>query len=420
MTRPTPRGVALLGVALVTYIAARVFGTWELYLVALAFAGMTAVAWVLVTAASRGLTVDRRVTPAHPVAGDPLRLAFSVDSAWRLPGLHVVLADAGAGMTGLPELVVVEDMGLRRPVVAGPRPARRGVYYLPEFTATVEDPMGLVRRRLKTGRAAAPHGRAPARGARLLCGVLADRRPPRRRQAAAAHARRLGVPGDPPARARRAAGAGGLEVHRQDGRPHAARDGGRQRGRPHRAARRAARGGRIRALPLGGRARRGTRDGGGRSRVDGRLHAGGRPRRQPPAAGSRLAGPAPDAGRREPAQAARGARRGPAAESGPAGRVAAGDPRRPHAGAPPHARPGHHERGRRPRGRPRQAASPRRDRLGGARPGRSAGRRPRRAGSGDPGPSLAAAGVRYYPVASADELRGALAARSGERPARAR
>jgi len=151
MTRPTPRGVALLGVALVTYIAARVFGTWELYLVALAFAGMTAVAWVLVTAASRGLTVDRRVTPAQPVAGDPLRLEFSVGAAWRLPGLHVVLADAGAGMTGLPELVVVEDMGLRRPVVAGPRPARRGAYSLPGFTATVEDPMGLVRRRVTAG-----------------------------------------------------------------------------------------------------------------------------------------------------------------------------------------------------------------------------------------------------------------------------
>ena len=151
MTRPTPRGAALLGVALVTYVAARVFGTWELYLVALAFAGMTAVAWVLVTAASRGLTVDRRVTPAHPVAGDPLRLEFSVDAAWRLPGLHVVLADAGAGVTGLPELVVAEDMGLRRPVVAGPRPAQRGVYSLPRFTATVEDPMGLVRRRVTVG-----------------------------------------------------------------------------------------------------------------------------------------------------------------------------------------------------------------------------------------------------------------------------
>ena len=51
------------------------------------------------------------------------------------------------------------------------------------------------------GRAAAPHGRAPARGARLLRGVLAVRGPPWRREPAVAHARRMGVPGDPPARA---------------------------------------------------------------------------------------------------------------------------------------------------------------------------------------------------------------------------
>ncbi len=151
MTRPTPRGVALLGVALLTYLTARVFGTWELYLVALAFAGMTAVAWVLVGVASRGLTVGRRVTPAHPVAGDLLRLELSVHAAWRLPGLHVVLAGAGGGMPGLPESAVVEDMGLRRPVVAGPHRARRGVYHLPAFTATVEDPMGLARRRVTAG-----------------------------------------------------------------------------------------------------------------------------------------------------------------------------------------------------------------------------------------------------------------------------
>jgi uncharacterized protein (DUF58 family) len=140
-----------LGVALLTYLAARVFGTWELYLVALALAGMTAVAWALVTAASRGLTVRRRVTPAQPVTGDPLRLEFTVQAAWRLPGLHIALADAGGGVPGMPGLVVVEDMGMRRPVVAGPRPARRGVYRLPEFTATVEDPMGLVRRRVTAG-----------------------------------------------------------------------------------------------------------------------------------------------------------------------------------------------------------------------------------------------------------------------------
>ena len=80
MTRPTHRGVALLGVALVTYFAARLFGTWELYLVALAFTGMTVVAWVLVQAGSQALTVDRRTSPNEPVAGDPLEFTFTVES----------------------------------------------------------------------------------------------------------------------------------------------------------------------------------------------------------------------------------------------------------------------------------------------------------------------------------------------------
>ena len=31
MTRPTARGAGLLAVAVVTYLAARIVGTWELY-----------------------------------------------------------------------------------------------------------------------------------------------------------------------------------------------------------------------------------------------------------------------------------------------------------------------------------------------------------------------------------------------------
>lgn len=153
MTRPTRRGWALLGVAVLTYLAARVLGTWELYLVALAFAGMTVVAWVLVAAGSRRLTVSRRVTPERPLAGDPLRFRFVLGSRWRLPGLHVVLRDAAGGAEGLPREVVVEDMGLRRERAATTpsRPARRGVHLLPAFTATVEDPMGLARARRQAG-----------------------------------------------------------------------------------------------------------------------------------------------------------------------------------------------------------------------------------------------------------------------------
>jgi uncharacterized protein (DUF58 family) len=152
MIRPTTRGVALLAVAVATYMAARVIGTWELYLVAVAFAAMTAVAWVMVLAGSRRLQVDRRVTPERPVAGDTLAFSFHVRSGRRTPGLQITLVDA-TGRLGGSAPVTVEGLGVRgdRTVTAGPWPARRGIHALPEFTALVEDPLGLVRARRRTG-----------------------------------------------------------------------------------------------------------------------------------------------------------------------------------------------------------------------------------------------------------------------------
>ena len=153
MTRPTARGVALLAVAAATYVAARVLGTWELYLVALAFAAMTALAWVLVLAGSRRLQVDRRVAPERPVAGDPLTFSFRVRSGWRVPGLQITLANATGRLGGPSGPVVLEGLSVRgiSNVSVGPWPARRGVHRLPAVAAVVEDPLGLVRARRLAG-----------------------------------------------------------------------------------------------------------------------------------------------------------------------------------------------------------------------------------------------------------------------------
>ena len=67
-------------------MAARVVGTWELYLVAFAFVTVVAVAWVLVLATGRQLQVDRTVTPAQPIAGDALTLSLRVTNGWCCPG----------------------------------------------------------------------------------------------------------------------------------------------------------------------------------------------------------------------------------------------------------------------------------------------------------------------------------------------
>ncbi len=153
MTRPTPRGVALLAVGVATYVAARILGTWELYVVALGFTGMVCVSWALVASSGRRLQVSRGVTPTTPVAGDLLLFSFRVKSGAPLPGLQVTLYDAAGGLDESDRPVEVESLGARsgRTVSSTPWPARRGVHRLPAPLAVAEDPLGLVRMRRRTG-----------------------------------------------------------------------------------------------------------------------------------------------------------------------------------------------------------------------------------------------------------------------------
>jgi uncharacterized protein (DUF58 family) len=153
MARPTLRGGLLFCIAFATYLAARVLGTWELYLIALALAAMCLVAWVLVAAGSKRLTVTRRASPDEPVAGDALRLSFTVTLGRRVPGLRITLDGATGPLPGFASSVEVEERAVRRrrPVEAGPVPAQRGVYRLPAFTAFVEDPLGLAGARRPAG-----------------------------------------------------------------------------------------------------------------------------------------------------------------------------------------------------------------------------------------------------------------------------
>ena len=153
MTRPTPRGAALIGIAAGTYVAARILGTWELYVVALAFTAMVGVSWGLVIAGGGRLQVSRSVTPSAPVAGDPLRLSFRVRNGSSLPGLQITLQDATGGLGGADRSVEVESLGGRaeRTVTSGPWPARRGIHRFPAVLAVAEDPLGLVSTRRRVG-----------------------------------------------------------------------------------------------------------------------------------------------------------------------------------------------------------------------------------------------------------------------------
>jgi uncharacterized protein (DUF58 family) len=98
MTRPTGRGIALLAAAAGIYLAARIIGTWELYLLALAFFAAAAGSWLLVTTTARGLSATRSVTPDRPTVGDPLVFTVSLQNGSLLPGPQVSLAEVGGGL----------------------------------------------------------------------------------------------------------------------------------------------------------------------------------------------------------------------------------------------------------------------------------------------------------------------------------
>lgn len=154
MTRPTARGAALLVIGVATYLAARLVGTWELYLLGFAFLAVVLIAWLQVRALGGHLQVTRSVMPRQPVAGEPLLLSCRVESGSHVPGQQVTLLHAAGDLAGGDEPLYVESLRSRaaRVVTAGPWPARRGIHHLPALVVVAEDPLGLirVRRRLNT------------------------------------------------------------------------------------------------------------------------------------------------------------------------------------------------------------------------------------------------------------------------------
>jgi uncharacterized protein (DUF58 family) len=153
MTRPTTRGLALLGVVAGVYVAARVVGTWELYLLSIAFLATLLVCWLMVLVSGRKLLAGRSLVPARPTAGDSVVLSVRVKNGSLLPGLQVTFGHAAGGLHPGDGDVGFESLGPRSERVAStePQPARRGIHHLPALMAVAEDPLGLVRTRRQLG-----------------------------------------------------------------------------------------------------------------------------------------------------------------------------------------------------------------------------------------------------------------------------
>jgi uncharacterized protein (DUF58 family) len=145
--------VLLLAVAFATYLAARLVGTWELYLVAFAFLAAVLVAWLVVTSATRTLRATRILTPAQPTVDDDLVVTVRVTNGSRAPGLLVTLPDAIGGLNARHEVIELEGLAPHgvRVAMTEPQPAMRGVHRLPPLWAETGDPLGLFRARRQLG-----------------------------------------------------------------------------------------------------------------------------------------------------------------------------------------------------------------------------------------------------------------------------
>lgn len=145
MPRPTGRGFGILGLAVGTYAAARVVGTWELYLVAFALAAVLVISWLLVTLAGRRIRVSRSLTPERPVAGDEPEYIVMVQNASLLPGPQLTLRTETEGLADFDLEGEVESLGPRRRRILRTRVGgvNRGVHTLPMMELVAEDPLGI-------------------------------------------------------------------------------------------------------------------------------------------------------------------------------------------------------------------------------------------------------------------------------------
>ena len=135
--------------AVATYLAARLLGTWELYLLAFAFLAAVLVSWLLVLGTGRRLSATRSLQPTQPTAGDPLTVWFRLTNGSQLPGLQVTLPDATGDLSPSADDVEFPSLGSlqERALASAPLSAPRGIHHLPALWARAEDPLGLVRLR---------------------------------------------------------------------------------------------------------------------------------------------------------------------------------------------------------------------------------------------------------------------------------
>jgi uncharacterized protein (DUF58 family) len=135
----TSRGRALLGVGLLTYVAARAFGSKPLYPVALGLLFLLVVAWLWVRLAQGPMRLHREIGAEERLEGDDVEVELRLDHRARVPPASLVLVEN------------VSRLGERRTPLESTHGrytlsrVRRGRYLFLEVRAVIEDAFGLQR-----------------------------------------------------------------------------------------------------------------------------------------------------------------------------------------------------------------------------------------------------------------------------------
>ena len=149
----TRRGIGILALAVGAYVAGRILGTHDLYLLAAFFGVLVLLAQILVAVTGVGLSVSRTIVPSPPSARQPVSMTVTVHNrtiAPTAPARLVMDLREAAGANLRVELGALPPRGdvTKSTTIPG---LRRGVYALPAPRLETEDPLGIARRKRAVG-----------------------------------------------------------------------------------------------------------------------------------------------------------------------------------------------------------------------------------------------------------------------------
>ena len=135
----TARGRALLGLGLLTYAAARAFGSKPLYPVALGLLFAVALAWLWVRLARGPMRLHREIGAEERLEGDDVQVELRLEHNAAVPPASLVLVER---LSGLGERRTPLDSEHGRYTLSS---VRRGRYVFLDVRAVLEDAFGLQR-----------------------------------------------------------------------------------------------------------------------------------------------------------------------------------------------------------------------------------------------------------------------------------